>query len=221
MMLNKYLIGLHGQPRHGKDTLAVQLISYQGFSGFYFAEGVYKDLSEFYGVSIRDLNSTLWKTQPQDCLALLHCGDGEFRLWAKEQGLDLWTARTSREVMQIYGNDYRCGQNPSHWVDQLEAKLRVARTGSNIVVTDVRKPRIEFEFLKRFAAGTGRTFLMVEVQKQGESRAAMSGHITDQPFPEALIDIVVTNIPGDMNAMYNELMLKVKSIAQGTANAIR
>lgn len=213
MMLNKYLIGLHGQPRHGKDTLAEQLQIYQEFERMAFADQIYKDVSEAYGVAIADLNSTEWKTKPQDSLAYLHFGDGEFRLWLKGQGIDLWTPRTSREVMQTYGNEYRCGQNPKHWVDIVEDRMRKVRPGRNIVVTDVRKPCVEYSALRRFAQGTGRTFLLVEVLKQGEPRVAASEHITDRPFPDHLIDVTVTNVPGNVKAMYNELLEKVKSIA--------
>lgn len=221
MMLNKYLIGLHGQPRHGKDTLAEQLVSSQEFRNYAFADPIYEELSEAYGVARADLNSTLWKTQPQEALNLLHCGDGEFRLWAKEQGHDLWSPRTSREIMKMYGNDYHCSKDPEHWVKKLEARLRRARTGSNIVVTDVRKPRNEYDFLRRFALGTGRTFVLVEVLKQGEPRVAASDHITDQPFPQSLIDLTVTNIPGNQRLMYLALLEGLKSIAQGTTHAVR
>jgi hypothetical protein len=194
------LVALHGQPRHGKDTLADALVAWQGYRKFAFADPVYAAVAAMFCVTQEIIRSDDWKKNPQEMLCGLQCEHPGYRAWLKENGHDLWEARTSRFHLRMFGTEYTHSTDPMKWINETRDKM-MQFPHADIVISDVRFPRTEYEFLRRYAAGTGRGFTLIEVMKEGEERVPASGHVSDIPFPSQLVDLQVINPYGHPERM--------------------
>ena len=140
------LIGLTGANGAGKDTaanlLAGLLASYnKPCTVLAFATALYEEVSTAYAISTNHLTNRARKEQPMHALALTHCADLNFVQAALEHAEgDIYTPRSPRQILQWWGTEYRRAQQPSYWVQRLQARLqeRLDEGFSHCVITDVR-----------------------------------------------------------------------------------
>lgn len=203
------IIGLHSQPRAGKDTLAKELIRHFGFVRFSFAGPLYEEVAQAFGVSVELLESNEWKTRPQKSLALMNCTDQEFvEVALTRGGVDSDDqALTSRRVLQLWGTEYRRHQQKDYWTNQMWERLKeffgcgkdlAATYDVRAVITDTRVYRDvngdasydEAEILKEFGWSAGVPQCLIEIVREGTEH---TGHSSDDRFPATMIDHTIYN----------------------------
>src|SRR3990167_8023328 len=113
------LVGLHGRAGAGKDTLADRLVSRHGVVKRGFADPLHAEVAAAFKVDVAWLKDRDRKEQPQDLLRLVRCYDEAFRAWANRQGHGVMSARSPREVLQLWGTEYRRSQSETYWLEKL------------------------------------------------------------------------------------------------------
>ncbi|ALT58116.1 hypothetical protein FDG94_gp124 [Pseudomonas phage SM1] len=197
------IVGLTGLPRSGKDTLANLMVARHSWIRMAYAEPLYEEVAEAFGVTVVQLLSNEWKTQPQARLVIDRCTDKEF-FDVFEKAMDgdcLYRYNTSRTILQLWGTEYRrlsCRQ--SYWTEKMEQRIMEAYHNghSRIVVSDVRvfldgqgQPVYdEFECLDSLAFELGGSMKLVEVLREGTTS---NGHSSDSRFPDHLIYAKLNN----------------------------
>lgn len=212
------LIGLHSEPRAGKDTLAKVLGQHYGFRRFSFAGPLYAEVAAAFDVALGDLESDDWKKKPQAALALCNCNDPVFREGMISRGFTLDEPLTSRCVLQQWGTEYRRHQQEDYWTSKLVEGLhdffdtkpgqdRKAFPARDVaaVITDTRVYTKEdgtlvydeAEVLAHFAKEVDIEHHLVEIKREG---TVHTGHGSDNRFPDHMIHTTIHNngAPGDM-----------------------
>lgn len=162
MITTPIIIALTGLAGAGKDTVADTLVTHAGFTKIAFADALRSEVAEAFGLGDRYgiLSDRAGKEQPHNLLALVRCGYGDLAASEFVQCMagaaatlddpDLdYTAlvdapRSPRQIMQLWGTEYRRAQDPDYWTTQARARigqLMVAgeREGyTRIVITDCR-----------------------------------------------------------------------------------
>ncbi len=146
------VLGLAGQARSGKDTVAAYLAKKYGFIPFSFSDALYTEVAEAYGlrddvpyredaphISERDmLRSRAHKEVPTERLALKNCDYSPFYCLAADLldpalnlgGEAVFHAPLSpRQVLQWWGTEFRRAQDPDYWLKQATAWLNRVRDG--------------------------------------------------------------------------------------------
>lgn len=143
------IIGLHGLPGTGKDTVADYLRRTHGFYRMAYADPVKDELAAAF-LCRRDLfEQRALKLEGSTSLCLARCTNERFVDWylstaAGQMELSVLGAgvyplpRSPRWMMQTWGTDYRRAQNPLYWLQRLEEKVVALPVDARIVVTDVR-----------------------------------------------------------------------------------
>lgn len=193
--MDKVLVGLHGLPRVGKDTLADFLAGSYGFERFAYADEVYREVAEAYGVTEEQLRSHDWKTTHRDELSPHNCNNPEFlKVFWNNISMDRFTTPqilTSRRVLQLWGTEYR--QNlygRDYWLRRLEQRIAERATGSLLVITDVR---YYHEAAHCYGYASKRSFqkvLLMEVTRAGSSG---TGHSSDEPLTHLILNGTIAN----------------------------
>lgn len=139
----KNVIGLCGAAGAGKDTVALML---QGYRAIAFADSLYAEVAEAFGVTVEWLKRREFKEVAQDALAPMKCEDCDFRVWAFLYATSSWRGpwdtipRSPRQILQWWG-DYRRAQDPDYFVKRAAAAIEVLNAyhqGCKVVLTDVR-----------------------------------------------------------------------------------
>lgn len=202
------IVGLTGLPRVGKDTLANMLVARHGFTRVAYATRLYAEVAEAFGVTVEQLASDEWKHVPQAALALDRCIDGNFlnalfvegyrSIPRMEYSTD--APRTSRQVLQWWGTEYRRRQNANYWVYRLREQLaELYQAGCKAaVISDARayltvdgRPNYnEFEMPDNFAFDHGGSFRLFEITKPG---AVSNGHSSDTRFAPHMVYATLHN----------------------------
>lgn len=195
--MNGHVLALHALPRAGKDTLARLLAQHHGYQHLAFADKLYAEVCQAYGVEKDLMQSTDWKTRPQSSLALWNCGNEAFRSLMIDQGFKVSEPLTARQVLQHWGTSYRRASNPRYWVDALLAEMTklLAHGHTRFVISDSRPlpepdPFNEPESLYAWALCRTIQFDLLEILRPGSQH---TGHVTDNRFPDHLIDHTITN----------------------------
>lgn len=199
--MTKYLVAFHALPRSGKTTATEPLIR-RGFFKGAFGDEIYTEVAESFGVSIEDLRSHKWKTEPINLLSIRSCDCALFRGIMKSLGEDMAIPRTSRFILQRWATEFRRSQDPMYWVKTLDAKLQ--NVSGNIVIDDLRRYPVdtEYPYLREFARKTNRELRVIEIRAGWAQR---SEHVSDAQLPFHLIDFVVENIRGFPEVMQQEI----------------
>jgi hypothetical protein len=143
--MNQQVIGLIGVKGAGKDTAAVTFIKKFGFTRVAFADALYREVAEAFGVTVEFLNNRDTKETALDELKLQNCSNPGFVETALEvaetQGLRLnpQTPLSPRWVLQLWGTEFRRIREgyDSYWLDRVDEVI-LANPDKNFVVTDVR-----------------------------------------------------------------------------------
>lgn len=201
----KVIVGLHGLPRAGKDTLGAELVA-RGFKRIGFADAVYEEVAETFNVSVEDLQGR-FKQEPTELLASWRAQDPDYRALACSLG-DKFEHRNSRFHTRIYATEYRRKQNPAYWTDIVqdfvEMNFREEDFGSDIVVTDVRFPN-EVGMLRQTATRLGYAWTLIEITRDG---VVGSEHVSDTRL-DGMIDTTIHNEEGNPAALINQAVAHI------------
>lgn len=206
------LIGLLGAKGCGKDTVAKHLISQYGFYRIGFADALYQEVSDAFGVTPEFLGNRDTKESPLRELALANCKETGFvSAFCKEKGLnsqdpvDLAEFRSPREILQLWGTEFRRADNDNYWLDIVE-NILTSNPDNNFVITDVRFPN-EATWVAHNNGVLGRILRPVIDQKEAENRA--SNGTASHPSEVALltwpVSFTLVNNEGGIEDLYRQL----------------
>ena len=140
------IIGLLGVKGAGKDSFARYLVDLNGFVRIGFADALYREAAQAFGVSVEFLGRRDTKETALAQLALANCTDAQFVRCVREETAHegdeerafLQRPRSPRFVLQLWGTEYRRLRGlDSYWLDQVSAAIGAA-PHSSFVITDVR-----------------------------------------------------------------------------------
>lgn len=135
------VIGLAGRARAGKNTVAEILEAIEpGFCQCAYADALRIEVIEAFKVSSDLFNNDDLKERKDPALAVVRCGDIEFIERMTALGHNLIAPRTPREIMQLWGTEYRRNQRSDYWIDKLSQLIheKIKCGTRKFVVTDVR-----------------------------------------------------------------------------------
>jgi hypothetical protein len=146
------VVGLVGLRGSGKDTAAQFLVA-QGWNRIAFADALYLEVANAFGVTVEFLNRRETKETPLPELALRLCKDQLFiAVMMKQAGLHIGASsfvelgqfltkpRSPREILQYWGTEYRRNTfRDDYWRDQVHQYVK-AHPNDHFVITDVRFP---------------------------------------------------------------------------------
>jgi len=135
--MKNYIIGLHGLPRVGKTTMMDFLIEREGYAGINFSDKLYAEVAEAFNVTVEQLKTHVWKTEPQADLAIMRCSKSEFCVLMAKAEHNPREPRTTRWILQQWGTEYRRAQDPDYWLPPVEEFI-AAHPDRPIVIGDVR-----------------------------------------------------------------------------------
>lgn len=217
--MKRKIIGLMGVKGSGKDTFAAILVQQHGFIRIGFADELYRQAAQAYGVTVAFLGERTTKETDLPALALQNCKDPAFVQCVLETfgWADTPENRTRplspRTVLQLWGTEYRRlrGQD-SYWLDIVENALN-AQPDRSFVVTDVRFPN-EFSFMKAEGATLVRVRrpaqeALEEKERQANGRAL---HASETALANAKADLEVLNVEGQPQAMAQDAL----ALAEGS-----
>lgn len=165
--MSKLLIGIHGKPRSGKDTVADYLVSEYRLSKFgpsfpvkATAAAMFDvDINCFYDQSIKETIDPFWGIS--------------YREMAQKVGKE-----SSRDV---FGDDI--------WMRHVEKRLKDDTTNDRgIVLADIRYAN-EAEWVKAH----GGTVLFVYRSSENRGYVANASHPAEQGLPETVADYIINN----------------------------
>lgn len=136
------VIGLQGIRGSGKDTAFEILQENRPFQRLAFADLLYNEVSEAFGISVADLGNRLTKETPQARLALSQCSNHHFReVFLRLHPTDnLNSPQSPRKILQYWGSEFRREQySPTYWTDPILQTL-LQNPSKNYAVTDTRFP---------------------------------------------------------------------------------
>ena len=135
------VIGLAGRARAGKNTVAEILEAIEpSFCQCAYADALRIEVIEAFNVSSDLFNNDDLKERKDPALAVVRCGDIEFIERMTALGHNLIAPRTPREIMQLWGTEYRRNQRSDYWIDKLSQLIheKIKCGARKFVVTDVR-----------------------------------------------------------------------------------
>ncbi|MDD3759156.1 MAG: hypothetical protein PHN76_13500 [Advenella sp.] len=182
------VIGLAGRARAGKNTVAEILQSIDsGFCQCAFADALRVEVIDAFRVSSDLFNNDDLKERKDLALAIVRCDDVEFIDRMTALGHNLIAPRTPREIMQLWGTEYRRNQDSYYWIDRLSAFIheQIKSGARKFVVTDVRFED-EAQFIKQM---NGSVWLIQRNQSDSKPAGHKSEHIQDI----SCIDKIITN----------------------------
>lgn len=139
------IIGLLGVKGAGKDTAAAIMAKNFGFQRLAFADALYRETAEAFGVTVEFLGNRETKEIPQIELCSARCLVPEFiatvMAVSKEQGLGITphTPLSPRFVLQLWGTEFRRlrANCDAYWLDII-AEIIAKQPLVNFILTDVR-----------------------------------------------------------------------------------
>lgn len=196
-----FLVALHGLPRVGKDTVVNALVKKHFFQKIAFADALYAEVADSFGVSATELASDTWKRYPQNLISI-QCSDcPKFRALMGVLGHDPSTPRTSRFILRNWAHEYRRSDNSDYWISEFQQKAVFAR--KSIAVPDLRYAVDEYHFLKSFSLLTRRRLVVFEIVNP--SVTLSEHHASDDRLPAEYINHTVINIQGDPAQMIGDV----------------
>lgn len=173
------LIGLLGQAKSGKDTIATYLKENHGFHQLAFADKLKSVTKDLFGLSISQVYSQEGKME-----MIFRYG------------------KTPRTLLQEVGTALR-NVHPSIWIDYVisEYVTRYLTTNRHVVISDVRYIN-EVEAIKR---ADGKVVRVVREDYQGlQGAEAQHASETEQlKIPDSDFDLVIRAKTGEINKLYD------------------
>lgn len=180
------IIGITGAANAGKDTLGgilgeldqrVQLIS--------FAMNLKLEVAEAFDVPLATLNDRATKEEPQSIFAAKNCRDKAYvEMMLALLGGDGDTPRSPREVMQLWGTEYRRGGNKNYWVDSAFDSMQQGSPDTIWIFTDVR-----FDNERHLIDREGG--VLIHISRPGAAK--VRAHDSEIPVQEKPWDLKIVN----------------------------
>ncbi len=133
------ILGLAGQARAGKDTIANYLAKRYGFVKFAFSDALYREVAEAFNLPDESLlRSDATKDERQSQMCLDNCKDMAFldvafalveAKYDSDHSL-FGVPLTPREVLQWWGAEYRRAENPNYWIQRASEFIQGLRDGA-------------------------------------------------------------------------------------------
>lgn len=196
------LIGTAGRAGAGKDTVGDYLVRAHGFVKFSFSDALYDEVQRAYRLDDQEtLRDRDLKERAVFRLAPFECDDRAFQallldyLHSKRPRLPVkelrYYAVSPREVLQLWGTEYRRAQDPDYWIERagLFLKQKFAAGHGRFVNTAVRFAN-ECEFVDR----TGGT--VWHVLRKDLPEMTNAEHSSEKPLPIRFGDQVIFNDGG-------------------------
>lgn len=133
--MEQLIIGVTGIRGAGKDTLAGMLGELYGFRRIAFADRLYQEVADAFGVTIEFLQNRELKEQLRPELGLSLCKNPAF-IRVAEAALLAQDGNSARAVLQVWGTEYRRAIDDDYWLRA--AQLQMLQTPGPVVITDVR-----------------------------------------------------------------------------------
>jgi hypothetical protein len=181
------LIGLTGLPASGKDTVARILVRNYAYATAAFADALRDEVCVGWN-RLDDLWLTdrVIKERPTHDLAIHKCPDADFMRAMLRANQDMRAPRSPRQILQLWGTEYRRTQRPSYWIERLTDRVdELVRKGNKrVVISDVRFPN-EADFVR---SRRGELWKLHRVYT-----LAASEHVSDTALQGAIPDVIVHN----------------------------
>ncbi|PXX49404.1 hypothetical protein [Aquitalea magnusonii] len=204
--MSPLLIGLTGQLKSGKDTVADRLVSHHGFVKIGFADTIRREVVEAYGLTTFGkslLENQDHKDNPTRMLTLLECRDHDFVTYLLDTGLphaDLASKRSPRWIQQRWGDYKRATAGWDYFikVTQTTASEWMEQGRRNIVISGVRyaatapTPTAEADMVHALGGH------VVLITRPGLTQ---QDHSTELLLPDGCIDFTIKN-NGSLNSLY-------------------
>lgn len=216
------IVGLLGVKGSGKDTAAQFLVSSRGYRRIGFADALYKEAANAFGVTVEFLNNRDTKETDLPQLALSVCQDRVYaacvehclRLGGSLTPEELEAPRSPRFILQFWGTEYRrrgvpglCEGADSYWLDKVKAVI-VDNPDTSFVVTDVRF-RNEFNFVREIGGMLARV-RRPELEAREALERAKSGraaHGSETELLDANVDVDLNNPEGQPSVLRDAIFV--------------
>lgn len=179
------IIALHGKAGAGKDTFADRLVEKHGFVKRGFADPLYEEVADAFGVTVPWLRDRTRKETPQPELALEYCKDNDFAGAMAGYWDDFHETRSPRWVLQKWGTEYRRGQDDQYWLMQMDYFCYCAVSAPQCVVI----PDCRFENEAQWVKEQGGA--IIEIRRSNLPPVAV--HASEAGVPSELIDCTFYN----------------------------
>ena len=217
------IVGLMGVKGSGKDTGARYLTEELGFVRIGFADALYKEVADAFGVTVEFLGNRDTKESDLPQLALAHCRDAAFvRAVREEEGAEafpdyeqfLLAPRSPRFVLQLWGTEYRRRRGvDSYWLDIVQAAIE-ANPQRSFVVTDVR-----FNNEANFIEAMRGTLIRVrrpdlEAREAAErSKNGRAAHPSETELLTRRVDHEVVNVEGHPDSLRQGIFAALEPVS--------
>ena len=137
------VLGLVARAAAGKDSCADVLVQTRGFARLAFADALRDEVVTAFAIDPAVLLDRQTKERPIDGLQIRRASDQRFIDRATALGFDLWRPRSPREIMRLYGTEYRRQlDGDNYWIERANERVNtlLASGHRRICFTDVRYP---------------------------------------------------------------------------------
>lgn len=135
------VVGLVGRAGAGKDTCADILVQTRGFARLAFADALRDEVTAAFAIDPAILADRLLKERPTDSLQIRRSSDQRFIERANRLGFDMWRARSPREILRLWGTEYRRQvDGDNYWIERANDRVNVLMAAGyrRLCFTDVR-----------------------------------------------------------------------------------
>lgn len=202
------IIGLLGGKGAGKDTCADFLVNERGYRRIGFADLLYQQASDAFGVTVAFLNNRATKETPLPELCLANCKDPDFVRCVVEElklaGLPdyLHIPHSPRVILQLWGTEYRRRRGvDSYWLDKVKEVI-MAHPFQSFVVTDVRFLN-EFNFIQSLGGICVRVLraALDALAAIDRAKKGTAAHPSETELLSVLADAELENVEGDPGSL--------------------
>lgn len=176
------IIGLAGRKRVGKDSAAEYLVRHYGYTRLAFADPLKVAVAGLFGISMEEVEMI----KNNSSITLVVGGRKHLEISGREF-LQRFGTEMGREIFGRY-----------FWVSQWEKALNEEMLP--VVTPDVR-------FVEEAEAIRKRGGIVVEIVRSGVQDN--DSHLSEQPLPKKLVDVVVAN-NGSLADLYQRMDLLIK-----------
>ena len=215
------VIGLLGVKGSGKDTAAKYLVLEQGYERIGFADTLYREAAEAFGVTVEFLGNRETKEKELPELELARCKDPDYVACVAyhlghPEGLvpeEMAKPRSPRFILQFWGTEYRRKGAPglyvgddSYWLNRVKDAME-AKPGQSFVITDVRFLN-EFNFVRQYGGQLMRVRRphIESLELMDRASSGRAAHASETELLHVEVDAELLNEEGNPDSLRDALM---------------